>query len=234
MLQQTQVSRVEKKYDQFIKLFPDIDTLASSPLAEILKAWNGLGYSRRAVALKRIADRIVREYEGKIPDSRDILLTFPSIGKATSCSILAFAFDKPTIFIETNIRAVFISFFFPGTSKVDDSRIIPLIEATIDGKHPRKWYYALMDYGADLKKKYPLLLRRSSLYKKQSPFHGSDREIRSKVLRLAVVKKRISHTRLLQSIECDHARLQKILIGLEKDGLIESKNGFFKIKRSTD
>jgi A/G-specific adenine glycosylase len=232
MLQQTQVQRVLKKYETFLELFPDFNSLASSPLSDVLRAWDGLGYVKRAAALKRIAETTVRDFGGTLPDSRDILLTFPSIGEATSSSILAFAFDKPSVFIETNIRAVFIHFFFPGSATVADSQIMPLIEATLDRKHPRKWYYALMDYGADLKKRYPKLLYRSSHYKKQSRFHGSSRELRSKALKYGIDKKRVSRTQLRKAIACEPGRLAESLESLEKDGLIVSKNGFFKVKKT--
>ena len=91
------------------------------------------------------------EFNGRVPDTPDVLVTFPGIGPNTAGSICAFAYNKPTIFVETNIRAVFIYHFFPGKEKISDKLILPLVEATLDRSDPRSWYYALMDYGVNLK-----------------------------------------------------------------------------------
>jgi A/G-specific adenine glycosylase len=134
-----------------------------------------MGYSRRALALKEIARIVIERFGGELPSDYDVLISLPSIGKATASSILAFAFGKPGVFIETNIRAVFLELFFEGSESVSDSEIIPLIEETQDTENPRKWYYALMDFGVYLKKKNRNLLKQSTLYKVQSPFRGSNR-----------------------------------------------------------
>ncbi|MFX1258294.1 MAG: A/G-specific adenine glycosylase, partial [Promethearchaeota archaeon] len=157
MLQQTQTTTVSKKFLNFIKIFSDFESLAKAPLKELLKAWQGLGYNRRALALKKIAQTIVHKYNGKLPDKIGILEGFPQIGKATASSIVTFAFNKPEIFIETNIRRVYIYFFFPQRNNIADKEILPIVEKTIDLSSPRKWYYALMDYGVMLKKYYPEL-----------------------------------------------------------------------------
>ncbi|MFX1337395.1 MAG: hypothetical protein ACFFDK_02155 [Promethearchaeota archaeon] len=152
MLQQTQTRRVSEKFLNFVRKFPNFKALSESSLEEVLKAWQGLGYNRRAIALKKIAETVITEYEGILPDSIEILKSFPQIGHNTASSIAAFAFNKPSIFIETNIRRVYIYFFFPQKQKVDDKNILPIVKKTIDNENPREWYYALMDYGVMLKK----------------------------------------------------------------------------------
>ncbi len=113
MLQQTQVDRVIPKYERWIKIFPDFLTLAKAPLKKILKEWRGLGYNRRAINLKRLAEIIVRAYiNTPLPNDPKILETLPGIGPHTAGSIAAFAFNQPVTFIETNIRTVFIHYFF--------------------------------------------------------------------------------------------------------------------------
>ncbi|KKK81394.1 hypothetical protein LCGC14_2813910, partial [marine sediment metagenome] len=107
MLQQTQTKRVSEKFLEFIKKFPDYLSLANSPLEEVLKVWQGLGYNRRAIALRKIAEIIITTYNGKLPESIEILKSFPQIGHNTASSIVTFAFNKPTIFIETNIKIVY-------------------------------------------------------------------------------------------------------------------------------
>ena len=107
MLQQTQVSRVSKFYPKFLRRFPTISALASSPLSKILGAWQGLGYNRRALFLQKIARRVVDEHRGTVPADPAMLATLPGIGKNTAGAIAAFAFNTAAPFIETNIRRVY-------------------------------------------------------------------------------------------------------------------------------
>jgi A/G-specific adenine glycosylase len=172
MLQQTQVGRVLSKYEQFISTFPDFDSVSKAPLQEILKVWQGLGYNRRAIALQKICQLVVTEYGGELPNCVETLQTLPGIGPATAGAICAFAFNQPTVFIETNIRRVFIHFFFPNRNGVKDKEILPLVERTLDIRSPRTWYHALMDYGAMLKKEEHNPNRRSAHYTRQAPFQG--------------------------------------------------------------
>ena len=150
MLQQTQVGRVLIMYPKFIKALPSFKHLVKAPLSRVLNVWQGMGYNRRAIALKKIAEKVMREYGGVLPRDVEILKTFSGIGKATAGSIGAFAFNMPTIFIETNIRRVFIYHFFPHKEKVSDEEILKYIATTVDTKNPREWYWALMDYGTHL------------------------------------------------------------------------------------
>jgi A/G-specific adenine glycosylase len=154
MLQQTQVERVTVKYPEFLTAFPDFRTLAQAPLADILAAWQGMGYNRRALSLQKCAQRVMDEYSGTLPADVDTLATFPGIGRATASSICAFAFNMPVVFIETNIRRVFIHYFFPDADAISDIEILPLAEKSVYRENPRVWYWALMDLGTALKKKW--------------------------------------------------------------------------------
>ena len=229
MLQQTQTSTVSEKFLNFIKSFPDFEALSKAPKQKLLKAWQGLGYNRRAIALKTIAEKVVNEYDGKLPDSVETLKKLPQIGKNTAGAIVAFAFNKPTYFIETNIRRVFIYFFFSNKKNVDDKEIISLVEATADNEEPRKWYYALMDYGVMLKKTHPELNKRSAHYRKQAQFKGSNREIRGKILKILLNKKEILMTELETQLNVENKRLISILKQLEKEGFIENNKKVIKI-----
>jgi A/G-specific adenine glycosylase len=148
MLQQTQVPRVEARYPEFIAAFPDFGSLAAAPLRDVLAVWQGMGYNRRARALKESAERVVREFGGRLPEDESVLATFPGIGPATAASIAAFAFNHPVVFIETNIRRVFIHCFFADAEGVRDRDIIALVQRTLLPDHSREWYWALMDYGS--------------------------------------------------------------------------------------
>ena len=186
MLQQTQVERVTTKYSEFIAAFPDFTSLANASLQEVLRVWQGMGYNRRAVALKEIAVRVIRDFNGMLPDSVDVLATLPGIGRATASSIAAFAFNLPAVFIETNIRRVFIHFFFQDKQNIKDPDILLLVEKTLDRRNPGAWYHALMDYGVLLKRQFPGLNKRSAHYQKQTPFQGSNRQMRGRILKTLI------------------------------------------------
>lgn len=230
MLQQTQTGRVAEKFLNFIDKFPDFYTLSQAQLEDVLKTWQGLGYNRRAVALKKIAEMIITDYNGDLPDSIDILKTFPQIGHNTASSIVTFAFNKPTIFIETNIRRVYFYFFFPGKRSITDKQIIPILEKTMDCENPRKWYYALMDYGVMLKKTYPDLNKRSAHYRKQAPFKGSSRELRGKILKILINKKNMKRGDLLKELKgVTSEKLKQILDQLVKESFIKLENDTIQI-----
>src|SRR5690606_13382316 len=139
---------------------------------------------RRARYLHQFAQIIVQEYNGVVPIDPQLLQTFPGIGAATASSICAFAFNIPTVFIETNIRTVFIHHFFQNEVIVKDKEIMPFIQESLDYANPREWYYALMDYGVMLKAQYGSINKRSAHYAVQTKFEGSDRQIRAKVLKI--------------------------------------------------
>lgn len=230
MLQQTQTERVSEKFLKFVKKFPDFFTLSKAPLEDVLKIWQGLGYNRRAIALKKIADIVVNDYNGQLPDSIEVLKSFPQIGHNTASSIVTFAFNQPTVFIETNIRRVYIYFFFPGRSNITDKEITPILEKTIDKSNPREWYYALMDYGVMLKKSYPDLNKRSAQYRKQAPFKGSNRQVRGELLRMIIKNKSLKLseiTKKLNSVSLQ--KLKTILAQLEKEGFIKSEGEIIQI-----
>lgn len=228
MLQQTQTQRVEQKYKKFITKFPNFKSLANASLKEVLQAWQGLGYNRRALALHEISIKVVEDYKSKLPTDPSILQTFKGIGPNTTASICAFAFNLPTIFIETNIRTVFIYYFFKNEKEVHDRELLPLVFQTLDQKNPRIWYYALMDYGVYLKKTYHNPSRKSFHYTKQSKFQGSDRQVRGKILTLLLTKETWNYRKLKQHfIQIDKIRLKKILNDLVKEKLIASDGSVF-------
>jgi len=229
MLQQTQVERVINKYDLFLTQFPDLMTLAKAPLTEVLRAWQGLGYNRRALSLARSAQIILSEYEGTLPANMNELAKLPGIGQATAGSILAFAFNKPSIFIETNIRRVFIHHFFAGRDEIRDEEIRPLVEKTLDRSNPREWYYALMDYGSMLKKQIVNPNKRSTHYSRQSPFEDSDRKIRGAILKALLQKPSLTEQEIAVAVRVNAKRVQNILIALAREGFIIKSNKVFRI-----
>ena len=220
MLQQTQVERVTKKFPEFIAAFPDFDALAAAPLKKILSIWQGMGYNRRAMYVKKIAETVVQHYHGELPADVETLATFPGIGKATASSIVAFAFNKPVVFIETNIRRVYIHRFFPQQETVTDSEILPFVEGTLYRNNPRIWYWALMDLGASLKKTITNPNRRSAHYTRQAPFAGSDRRIRGMIVKALLTGTGMSDHELLCHVKEDNERVKMIIASLEREGFV--------------
>jgi len=238
MLQQTQVTRVEEYYKKFLKQFPDFSALARARNTAVLATWQGLGYNRRAIFLKRTAEIVVEQYGGHLPHDRATLESLPGIGKGTSGSLMAFAFNEPEIFIETNIRRVFIHFFFKKRKRVTDAELERYIKSSVDRKNPREWYWALMDYGTAMRAAGAVMKvvnpnRRSAHYKKQSAFEGSDRELRGKIMSstLAAARNKIQTNRLLEELSISRIRLDKVITGLEKEGFVVRKGDSICIKK---
>ncbi len=230
MLQQTQAERVAQKYPGFIALFPDFTSLALTPLEQLLRAWQGLGYNRRALALKRSAEIIIDRHAGRVPDNADELMALPGIGHATASSILAFAFNKPVVFIETNIRAVYIQLFFSGREDVADGEILPLVERSLDRKNPREWYNALMDYGVMLKSMHHNPARRSKHYKKQTVFNGSHRHKRSTILRTTLDNPGISARKIAVLLNLTAVDARGVLSELVDEGFLFLEYGRYFIR----
>ena len=229
MLQQTQVGRVIEKYEGYLALFPDFRALASARLSEVVKAWQGLGYNRRALALKTIAQRVMDDYSGVLPSSVDELTRLPGIGRNTAAAICAFAFNEPVVFIETNIRAAYMGYFFKEQETVHDMEILPLVEVTLDKTNPRNWYNALMDYGAMLKKTRQVANSKNSGYRKQSLFTGSDRQIRGRILKALVNSPTMTEAEIVQVTGSHVERVRPILLRLAGEGFVRESQGRYSI-----
>ncbi len=229
MLQQTQVDRVVPKFNALIARFPDVAALASASLAEVLSLWNGLGYNRRARFLWQAANMTVDEFGGNFPDTKEELLRLPGVGNNTAGAILNYAFNKPTVFIETNIRTVYFEHFFANGEIVDDKQLAELVASTLDKEHPREFYWALMDYGSWLKRQGAARLTQSKHYKKQAPLKGSVREVRGQIIRLLTESDMTE--RDVEVRYQNDARLGQAIAGLLKDELIEKTNGVLHLTK---
>lgn len=200
MLQQTQVSRVDGRWQRWLEHFPTVDALAAAAPSDVLEEWQGLGYNRRALSVHRAAQAI-SEAGGVFPQDQKELVKLPGIGPATAAGICAFAFNLHGVYLETNVRTVFLHELYPQAEGVPDSELIPLVELTcprsttgasdgvVGDLTPRSWYYALLDYGAYLKKTIPNPSRRSKSHVKQTRFEGSHRQKRAELLRVLLAHK---------------------------------------------
>ena len=256
MLQQTQVPRVEGYLPTWLERFPTVEALAAAPVAEVLTAWQGLGYNRRALARHAAAQTNVSDQGGVFPQHAAALTALPGIGPATAQGIRAFAFDLPGVYLETNVRTVFLHHFFPEVPGVPDRELVPLIEATcpavsgVGGPYavpedaddtPRAWYYALLDYGAHLKKTIPNPSRRSAGHRPQSRFEGSRRQKRAEIVRLLLDAREEGLTfdeitEALNAVErrakrpaVDGAQVEEILATLKKEGFCRDQGGVWHI-----
>lgn len=230
MLQQTQVRRVMQKYPEFIARFPDFASLAAAELRDVLLAWQGLGYNRRAKFLHESARLIVSRYDGELPRDPETLETLPGVGPNTAGSLAAFAYNRPVVFIETNIRRVFIHFFFQEHTDVRDRDILPLVRDTLDTDDPRSWYYALMDYGTMLAKWFPNANRRSAHYARQSAFENSDRQIRGRLLRALGEHEALAAERLPDVLGFPAERVEPVVAALEAEGFVTRDGGAVRIR----
>ncbi len=218
MLQQTQVERVVPKFEAFIARFPDIEELAAAPLADVLVAWSGLGYNRRAKFLHEAAKKIMHDYAGVFPDTFEQLITLPGVGANTAGAVLAYSFNVGRPFIETNVRTVYFHHYFADTALVSDKELRELVADTLDREHPREWYWALMDYGSYLKRQGVGKIDKSKHYKKQTALKGSVREVRGAIIK-ALTGAPYNEADLKDCLAADE-RFAVALAGLLHDGLI--------------
>jgi A/G-specific adenine glycosylase len=229
MLQQTQVARVMQKYDPFIAAFPDFGSVHRAGLRQLLALWSGLGYNRRCVNLKRCADLVCTSLNGALPESAEELQKLPGIGRATASAVAAFAFEKPVVFIETNIRSLYHHFFFRDGEQVTDSCVLLCVEKTLDRSSPRTWYYALMDYGAMLKKARIDAGARQAARPKQPPFHGSNRQARGRVLKLLIAEPGLHEQELAGKTGMQVGKIRAVLSELRGEGFVKNRGASWEI-----
>ena len=151
MLQQTQVDRVLPKFEEFIKRWPTTAALAKATLSEVIIAWQGLGYNRRARYLHEMAKTIMEKYEGKFPTNEEDLLQLPGIGQYTARAILAFAHGKDVGVIDTNIQRIFARTILGCEAfeiSLKKKEFLELVDASVPKGKGDPWNQALMDFGA--------------------------------------------------------------------------------------
>jgi A/G-specific adenine glycosylase len=145
MLQQTQVSRVLIKYPEFLKRFPSFASLAASAPAEVIRAWQGMGYNNRALRLRQIAITLTNDFHGRLPNNIEALQELPGIGKYTAHAIACFVFEQQVPVVDTNIRRILRRIFSSKANHIDDWQLAAL---ALPQRHAYNWNQALMDLGA--------------------------------------------------------------------------------------
>ena len=149
MLQQTQVDRVVPKYQAFLETFPTLEALAAAPTAEVIRAWSGLGYNRRAVNMQRTARAVLEEHGGQFPHNVEALLGLPGIGPYTAGALACFAFEQDVAFMDTNIRRVVRRLFVgPTEGASSEAQLLATAQAAVPPGRGWAWNQALMELGA--------------------------------------------------------------------------------------
>jgi len=209
-----------------------VTTLAESSLGVVLAQWQGLGYNRRAKFLHQTAQRVAQDTGGVFPATYEGLLALPGIGPYTAAAVMNFAYNMPVPLIETNVRQVYLHHFFTQQTGVSDTDLLPIVTKTMSNDNPRQWCAALMDYGTHLKKVHGNINKKSTHYTKQSPFAGSDRQVRGAIISLFTQQqKEIPLPRLLVFLETFAAdRVTKQLQQLISEEFIETKNSLYTLK----
>ena len=220
MLQQTQTDRVKPKYRAFMREFPTWRALASASTQDVMRAWQGLGYYRRAFNLHRAAQSVQNDHGGKLPADVEVIRGLPGVGAYTAGAVAAFAFGIASPIIETNIRSVYLYAFFPRRRRVSDSELMQLIEQTLDRASPREWYYALMDLGSELKKQHRGINARSKHHTKQSSYEGSNRQARAAILRALAHRGPLTEPSLRRELGMEPQRIARAISGLLDEGLV--------------
>jgi A/G-specific adenine glycosylase len=230
MLQQTQVARVTTRWAEWMAVFPTIDALAAAPFAAVLDRWQGLGYNRRAVALKRCAEEVAERFGGVLPADPALLATLPGIGPATAAAVVDYAYEVPAAFIETNVRAALLHVFFADADDVPDRELRPIAEAVWDRDDPRGWGYALTDYGAHLKRTLPNPSRRSRHHVRQSPFEGSRRQKRARLLRAVLGRPGLDAGVYAGEVGVAPGEALELLEALSAEGFLARSGGSWSVR----
>jgi A/G-specific adenine glycosylase len=225
MLQQTQVDRVVPKYLAWIRRFPNWKSLAHASSRDVISAWSGLGYNRRAIYLRNLAQRVVTQYSGRLPDNPNVLLDLPGIGPYTANAICIFAFNKNLTTIDTNIRRVLIHELNLPPS-ISLSKLKEIADSALPEGKSRDWHNALMDYAALRLPETPSIKPLS----RQSPFHGSVRQIRGRVVKILTKSHSLKRRGLAMKLRTSEKKLDAAISGLVRDGLVAVRNGKIRIR----
>ncbi|MDR1775366.1 MAG: adenine glycosylase [Actinomycetes bacterium] len=234
MLQQTQTVRVLKHYPRWLRRFPTIDAVAAAATADVLDAWQGLGYNRRGLAFKRLADIVSDQYGGVLPDTSAELQALPGVGPATAAGVLAFAWDRHAPYLETNVRSVLLHELCPDRDAVPDRELRGLLDAccaraAARAISARTWNYALLDYGAHLKRTLPNPSRRSRHHTRQSPYQGSNRQKRARLLAAVLAEPGATAAHYAQVCQLDGEVTAAVLAELCAEGFLAEHAGRYSV-----
>ena len=244
MAQQTQISRVLLKFDEFIAAFPTVQALARARTARVLRVWEGMGYNLRALRLHRAAKLIVRR--GAFPRTAGELERIEGIGPFTAAIISSFGFGEPAAAVDTNVRRVIARLSGDVDVTVSDRAVQPAANALISHRAPGRWNQAIMDLGGRVcvsrspkcdvcpiarwcrsrpkfAKRTRKIGERRAANKPQPPFAGSRRYYRGRIvqaLREVPASGSLSPRQLARRLDIRPTELTELLAALNRDGLL--------------
>jgi A/G-specific adenine glycosylase len=247
MLQQTQTSRVLEPWRRFMELFPTPSACANASLAEVLGAWKGLGYPRRAKALHETARVLRDDYADTVPSNVEELRRLPGVGEYTSAAVASFAYGERVAVLDTNVGRVLSRAL--ANRRLGPSEARNLAKELLPRKNAAAFNQAMLDLGAQFCRAAPRCeicpleklckWRReggddpaplsAAVSRPQSTFEGSNRQLRGRVLR-ALLEGPCSHHQLLSVLSgVDALRSDEVLMGLVRDGLITRRSRTFSL-----
>ena len=225
-------------FEAFVERFRSLSTLAAAPRRDVLRAWNGLGYHRRAVALSEAARIVVRDFGARLPADPRALRRLPGVGRYTSAAVASIAFGTPVAAVDTNVRRI-VARVHLGVEADDASSgdVADLADAWLDRRDPGRWNEALMDLGREVCRPRPrcdrcpllrdcrfaaagLPLRRAR--REHRPFRGSTREVRGAVVRALRSSESLTLGRLLAATGFGADRIVPAVAALARDGIVSA------------
>lgn len=236
MLQQTQAPRVVPAFRRFLAEFPTVRALAAAPRAQVIRAWGGLGYNRRAVALSRSAGAIVRDHDSNVPSDPDVLRTLPGVGPYTAAAVASLAYGVAVPALDTNVRRV-VARVRLGTEAgdVSASRLHSAADEWLDRADPGGWNQALMDLGREVCRPRPRCdacpiaeacrfrsagLEPHPVGRSQGPFEGSSRQLRGAVVRSLRSRPSRTLATLVAELGVKPEAVRTAIEALHADGLL--------------
>lgn len=249
MLQQTQVERVIPKYQAFLKRFPNLQVLARSQQAAVIRAWAGLGYNRRARNLHQLARAVARHHGGKLPTTLQELQTLPGVGPYTAAAVACFAYRAPVALVDVNVRRVLgrVEKGVRGPETLSPKTLWTLAAKFVPEAASVEWNSALMDFGATVCtarkprcelcplraqcRAYPAIQSVQVRRKQVSAFIGSTRYWRGKIIsslrEASQTRETLQQAFLSQGLSV--ARLRAILHDLQDETLVRFARGRYTL-----
>jgi len=235
MLQQTQASRVVEAFPRFMERFPTLAALAEASRPDVVRAWAGMGYHRRAVGLQETARRVVAEHGGRVPSDVAALRTLPGIGPYTAAAVASIAYGVPVAAVDTNVRKVMARVDHGAErDEVTDPHVLASAEAWLDRSRPGDWNQALMTMGRRICRTTPRCgvcplapvcrfrasgrVGRPSVGR-QPVFEGSMRQVRGEVVAVLRSEASISLAHLANLVGEPLERTAEAVAGLVRDGI---------------
>ena len=238
MLQQTQAARVAPAYRSFVRRFPTVRRLAKAERAEVIEAWNGLGYNRRAVALSETARVIVSEFGGRVPRDPGELRGLPGVGPYTAAAVASMAYGVPVPALDTNVRRVVARFVLGADPhEVEGSTLRDAAGGLIDAGEPGAWNQAVMDLGRELCRPVPMCAlcpvadgcryrsagrRGGRAGRHHGRFEGSFRQLRGRVVRAIVNQQARTVGTIAARTNESNERVALALRALVTDGVVRA------------